>query len=116
MSAGYKFTPCPASVIENAFNKALFAAQEQILTDCNTYVKHLDGPLEDSSQHSVKGLTLTLSWDTPYALRQWYTGQPSAASKMYHPKASVQWAEKAAEEYADTTWHKILEKGMADNL
>lgn len=110
------FKPCPASVIENAFNKALFACQEQMLTDCNTYVKHLEGALEDSSQHSVNGLVLKLSWDTPYAKRQWYTGTPSATSKMYHPKASTQWAEHAAMEYGGNTWKKQLEKGMADNL
>ena len=115
MSKGFVFQAVQKAVIENAFIDALRACQEQILTDCNTYVKHLEGALEDSSQHTVKGLTLSLSWDTPYARRQWYTGQPSMTSLMYHPKASIKWAEKAEVEYGDE-WCKILEKGMKDKL
>ena len=115
MSQGFVFKAVQKAVVENAFTDALRACQEQILTDCNTYVKHLEGTLEDSSQHNVKGMTLSLSWDTPYARRQWYTGQPSMTSLMFHPKASIKWAENAEHEYGDE-WCKILEKGMKDNL
>ena len=108
---GMTFIPVSPDVVESAFEKALVACQEQILTDCNTYVKQLGGDLEDSSQHSVHGMTLELSWDTEYARRQWFTGTPSATSKMYHPKASIKWAENAAREYKGD-WQKQLEKGM----
>ena len=107
----YVFKPVDRSVVENAFSQALFAASEQILTDCNTYIKHLEGALEDSSQHHVNGLTLELKWDTPYARRQWFTGKPSQTSLMFHPKASIMWAVKAENEYRND-WIKILEKGM----
>lgn len=115
MSKGFIFKAVQRAVIENAFIDALKAGREQILTDCNTYIKHLEGTLEDSSQHSIKGLTLALSWVTPYALRQWYTGEPSATSKMFHPKASIKWAENAEHEYGNE-WIAILEKGMKDSL
>lgn len=109
------FIPHKKSVIEKAFHKALVAAQEQILTDCNTYIKHLEGALEDSSQHTAKDLSLEISWDTPYARRQWYTGKPSATSRMFHPKASIKWAENAQHEYRKD-WIRMLEKGMKKNL
>ena len=117
MSQGFVFKAVQKAVVENAFIDALRACQEQILTDCNTYVKHLEGDLESSSQHNskVKGLTLTLRWDTPYAKKQWYTGKPSAVSLSFHPKASTQWAVKAEAEYHDE-WIKILEKEMGNNL
>lgn len=112
---GFHFKACPKSVIERATNKGLKASQEQMLTDCNTYIKHLEGDLEGSSQHNVKGTTLTLSWDTKYAKKQWYTGKPSATSLMYHPKASIMWAKKAEKEYHDE-WLAILNKNFKDNL
>lgn len=112
---GFKFTPPNKSKFEKCVELALFAAQEQILNDCNQYIKHLGGDLEQSANHTIKGLTLTLSWETPYAKRQWYTGKPSAESKRHHPKASIEWAAKAEHEYRKD-WIKILEKGLADNL
>ena len=115
MSKGYSFKPVSKSLIDSAFRLALYAAQEQILTDCNTYIKYDEGTMEDSGQHSIKALTLSVTWDTPYARRQWYTGEPSKKSKMQHPKASIKWAEKAEAEYRDE-WIKILEKGMNKNL
>lgn len=114
-NVGMTFIPVSKSVVDGAFKKALAACQEQMLTDCNTYVKYVEGTLERSSQHSVKDLTLELSWDTPYARRQWYTGEPSEESLRNHPKASIMWAEKAAKEYKDE-WRMILEKGMEDRL
>jgi hypothetical protein len=112
---GFKFIPAKPVVVEKAFNKALFACAEQILTDCNTYVKHLEGALEDSSQHAVRSTTLVLTWNTPYAKKQWYTGKPSDTSLRFHPKASIMWAIKAQDEYGKD-WQKILQKGFTNNL
>lgn len=111
------FKPIPESLLNNAFSKTLssFAVQEQILTDCNTYIKHDQGILEDSVQFNVDRLTLSVTWDTPYAVYAWFTGQPSERSKMFHPKASTQWAVKAEAEYRKD-WIAQLEKGMKDNL
>ena len=115
MSKDYTFKAVPKSVVENAFNKALFAAREQIITDCTLYTKWLGGDLKDSVQHSITKLTLSISWNTPYARKQWFTGQPSATSLMHHPKACIKWAEQAELDNRDV-WIKQLEDGMADNL
>lgn len=112
MSNGVKFTPHSAALVKKAFNMGLFAAQEQILTDCNDYCKEDQHILKDSAQHSVNGLTLTVSWNTPYAKRQWYTGTPS---KTKNPNASLKWAEVAQKKH-NKEWIRQIEKGMKENL
>ena len=115
MSSGVKFTPHSKQLVEKAFNMGLFAAQEQILTDCNDYIKVDQGILRDSGQHNVKELTLKLSWGgtkVPYAKRQWYTGTPS---KDKNPNASLKWGEVAQKEH-NKDWIRQIEKGMKENL
>lgn len=116
MSSGVKFTPHSKQLVEKAFRAGLkFAAEEQILTDCNYYCKEQSGDLKDSSQHNVKELTLKLSWGgtkVPYAKRQWYTGTPS---KTKNPNASLKWGEVAQKEH-NKDWIRQIEKGMKENL
>lgn len=110
--SGMKFTAVPKVTIEKAFNKALFAAQEQILTDCNYFVKVDQGMLRDTSYTELDGLKLRAIWPAIYAKRQYYTG---TASKKQNPNADIQWAEKAKGRWKDD-WAKILEKGMGNAL
>lgn len=94
--------------IDKAFNKALFAAREQILTDCNYFIRVDQGILRDSAKTAVDGDTLTITYDTPYARRVYYTGTPSTDKNIH---ASLQWCEVAKEQFGKD-WVKILEKGM----
>lgn len=112
MSNGVKFTPHSAALVKKAFNMGLVAAQEQILTDCNYYCKEDQRILKNSAQHSVGDLKLTVSWNTPYARRQWYTGTPS---KDKNPNASMKWAEVAQKKH-NKDWIRQIEKGMKENL
>lgn len=107
-----KFEAVKESKIKNAFELALFAAKEQIQTDCNFYVRVDQGTLRDSAQSSVSDDTLTITWSTPYAKRVYYTGTPS---KVPNPNASLMWA-AVAERKHGKEWRKILEKGMGENL
>lgn len=102
------FKAVPKAVVEKMFEKALFAAREQIMNDCNEYVKVDQHILERSASTEMDGLTLHVSWDTPYARRQYYTGQPSTD---VNPNASILWAEKAAATYKKD-WEAIIQKGM----
>lgn len=110
--SGFTFEAVKQATIDKAFEKALFAAKEQILTDCNYYCRQDQGILIDSSRIDQHGMTLTASWNTPYAKRVYYTGTPS---KQVNPNASLQWCEKAKDTYGKE-WQKILEKGMEQNL
>lgn len=107
-----KFEAVKAEKIQQAFNKALFALQEQAKDDCNYFARQWQGTLIDTSSASCSGNTLTIAWDTPYAKRVYYTGNPS---KQVNPNASLMWAEKAHQTFGKD-WINILDKGMKDNL
>jgi len=102
------FKAVPKKTVEKAFEKGLFAVQEQIKDDCNRYVKVDQHTLERSAYTEVDGTTLAVIWNTPYARRQYYTGTPS---KDVNPNASILWAEKAAAEYKDD-WEAAIQKAM----
>lgn len=112
--AGMKFEAHKSELIEKTFGKALFALAEQALTDCNYYVKMDQKILKGSSYYEIKPekLTVELTWDTPYAKRQYYTGKPSHTE---NPNASLKWADKAARRRRKD-WQEILEKGMKEAL
>jgi len=103
-----KFTPVKKDVVEEAFNKALFAAREQILGDCNYYVKVDKGTLKNTAYTEVEGLEMRVIYPQPYAKRQYYTGTPS---KDANPNASLMWCEKAKNHF-NREWIAILQKGM----
>lgn len=109
----FKFTPIKAEALEKAFGKALFAAREQILTDCNYFVRVDQGTLRDTATTNTQGdLELDIVYTQPYAKRVYFTGTPS---KEQNPNASLQWCEKAQQTFGKD-WEAILQKGMADNL
>lgn len=106
---GFTFKAASASKVEEAFKRALYAAQEQIKTDCNFYCREDQGILKASAiTQTDGGLGLQISWNTPYAKRVYYTGKPS---KDKNPNASLMWAHKAKTTY-NGEWIAILEKGM----
>lgn len=65
---------------------------EQMMTDCNTYVRKQDGTLAESIDHKISGTKLRITWNTAYAKRVYYTGTPR---KNVNPNASLRWCEKA---------------------
>ena len=104
-----KFEAVKKEVIDKAFELALFAAREQILTDCNKYAKYDTGTMKNTSYTTVRGDTLECVWDTPYARHAWFTGKPS------HSGTYLQWAQKAADDLGGE-WKRILQKGVSANL
>lgn len=102
------FTPVKAAEIEKLFEQGLFALQEQVLTDCNYYVRVDQGILRDSARTEVEGEDLTITYDTPYAKKVYYTGTPSTDKNK---NASLQWCEVAANNHSGD-WAKIIEKAM----
>jgi hypothetical protein len=111
---GFTFVPAKKETIDEAFNKALYAAKEQIITDCNFYVRVFTGTMKATSQTEsiVRDNTLSVIWDTPYAKRVYYTGTPQTD---YNANASLMWAEKAAKRWKHE-WEAILQKGLKTEL
>lgn len=110
--SGFSFQAASNLKIVNAFNKGLFAAREQILTDCNYFVREDQHILRGSGRTHLKGDVLEVTYDTPYAKRVYYTGVPSTD---VNPNASLQWCQKAADRFGDD-WQKIIERGMSNSL
>ena len=110
--SGFSFKAASNQKIVNAFSKGLFAAREQILTDCNYFVRQDHGTLRDSGRTDLRGTTLVVTYSTPYASRVYYTGHPST---NVNPNASLQWCQKAADTDGDQ-WREIIEKGMSNSL
>lgn len=107
-----RFVAVDSKKIKNAFSLALFAAQEQILTDCNYFCREDEGTLKDSAQSNVSGVKMEATWNTPYARRVYYTGTPS---KDKNENASLRWAEKAKNRFKKD-WQAILQRGLRRNL
>lgn len=110
--SGFFFQAASNQKIVNAFSKGLFAAREQILTDCNYFVRQDTGVLRGSGRTDLKGDTLEVSYNTPYAKRVYYVGHPST---NVNPNASLHWCQKAADRFGGD-WQKIIEKGMSNSL
>ena len=107
-----EFTPATKEGLERAINLSLKLNADTFKDDCNYYCKMDTGRLIDSSYTEVDGTVCNVIWDTPYAKKQYYTGQPS---KDRNANASLQWAEKAHRKYGDQ-WAKLIEKGINEYL
>lgn len=116
--SGFVFIPTKPDKIKNAFEKGLFAAREQILTDCNYFIRQDTGVLRANGRtelgHFLLGSdsVLRVTYNTPYAKRVYYVGHPST---NVNPNASLQWCQKAADRFGGD-WQKIIEKGMSNSL
>ena len=117
--SGFFFQAASNQKIVNAFSKGLFAAREQILTDCNYFVRQDQGVLKASGRtelgHFLFGSdsALRVIYNTPYAKRVYYTG--GRVSTDVNPNASLQWCQKAADRFGGD-WQKIIEEGMSNSL
>lgn len=84
------------SRLKNLFyDRALPVVAEQMLSDCNTYVRMQDGTLANSARIENGGRDIT--WNTRYAKKVYYTGRPR---KNVNPNASLKWCEKAKRKHA----------------
>lgn len=109
---GFFFQAASNQRIVSAFEKGLFAAREQVLTDCNRYVRLDQGQLRASGRTDTKGEVMQVTYQTPYAKKVYYTGRPATDK---NPNASLQWCQKAADNHGGE-WQEIIEKGMQTSL
>lgn len=77
------------------YSKALPKVADDILSDCNTYVRMQDGTLANSARIESKGRKIT--WNTRYANKVYYTGTPQ---RNKNPNASLRWCEVAKRKHA----------------
>ena len=88
------------------------AVAEQALADCNYFCKEDQGTLIKSSETASDLKAGELVWNTPYAKRQYYTGQPS---KDVNPNASMMWCEEARRANGND-WNRIAQKQFEEGM
>ena len=86
--------------------KGVETLSQQVLKDSNFYVRKDSGLLETSSIKASNTKKGEVVWNTPYAKRVYYTGNPS---KDVNSNASLMWFEKAKSKYWKD-WINIVSK------
>ncbi|MDL2293208.1 minor capsid protein [Ruminococcaceae bacterium OttesenSCG-928-D13] len=76
--------------------RALILVTNEFVKDANYYCKEQTGELERSALRASNYEKGEAVWNTPYAKRQYYTGQPSHDK---NPNAEILWAHKAHAEH-----------------
>ena len=100
------------ALLESATEAGLDALAEQALADSNEYVKVDQGVLRASGKVERNGAEISLSYNTPYAKAQYFTGRPSTD---VNGQASLMWMHKAQRVHG-ADWLKILKKAFAGGL
>lgn len=99
-----------------ALSLAMFAAKEQVRTDCNFFVRVDTGAMRDTtfmpSGTTSDSDSISITWNTDYAERVYNSGTPS---HDVNPNASLRWAE-VAERHFGEDWRNIIRKGIVDAL
>lgn len=98
--------------IEAGTEFATIAVTEAVVEYGNIFVREDQGTLKDSALIKSRPRDGVAVWDTPYAKKVYYTGQPS---KDKNPQASLMWAEKGVKTYKkelDQIAQNAFTKGM----
>ncbi|MEG0513619.1 MAG: minor capsid protein [Clostridia bacterium] len=74
---------------EAELDTALWRTGELALKTCNFYCKDDQHTLRESVRLELKGCTIRISWNTPYAIYAYYAGIPS---KDENTNARIRWA------------------------
>ena len=79
------------------WDKALPMLTEEILNDCNQYVKWDSGELKSSSETATDFKRGIMRWQTPYARRQYW--EIRTAYQDVNPRATWKWVHVAKSKY-----------------
>ena len=96
--------------VMGAWKEALPKISEEILADCNEYVKVDQHTLELSSLSHSKLNEGKLIWETPYARVQYWKIKTSLT-----PGRTWKWCETAKRKNKDR-WYKLAERGLKEHL
>lgn len=97
--------------IDGKNKKAIAIITTEALKDANYYVRKDTGEMERSSLRASDFDEGKLVWDTPYAKKVYYAGNPS---QDVNPHASLLWAHKG---YAENSkkYEDIIAKAMQED-
>lgn len=87
----------------------MWAISEEVMADCNEFVKVDQHGLEQSSLIKSEPAKGVIVWDTPYAKRQYW--EIKTAHKDVNPNATWRWCEAAKKKYKEK-WQKSAQKAF----
>ena len=96
--------------VMDAWQKGLEPLSNEILADCNEYVKIDSHALEESSYIHSRPKDGRLIWSTPYAKRQYWEIKTSLT-----PGRTWKWCETAKRKWK-ARWQKLAERALKENL
>lgn len=96
--------------VMKAWDKGLPVLSEEILADCNQYVKRDQNTLMMSSMIHSRPKDGILVWETPYARRQYWEIQTALT-----PGTTWKWCETAKRKHLNE-WKEQAERGLLANL
>ena len=99
--------------VEGAWKKSLPILTEEIMNDCNQYVKVRDHALEQSALTHSRPQEGLIIWQTPYARRQYW--EIRTAYTDVNPNATWKWAE-VAKQHCKAKWQRKAQQQMEMNL
>lgn len=99
-----------AAKVQKAWDDALPLICEEILADCNKFVKEDQGTLRKSSQWASDLPHGQLVWDTAYAKRQYWEIKTSLT-----PGRTWKWCETARSKNKGC-WDKLAQRRLSENL
>lgn len=98
-------------LLNNGITAGVAAVTEQVGHDANMYVKYDSGALHHSMRVEYREGKGEVSWNTPYALRQYYTGNP-IDHKKGEAEPHLMWAAYAESLYRKD-WDRMFVKSFA---
>ena len=97
--------------VQGAWKETLPALTEEILADCNEYVKRSPNhTMRDSSLIHSRPSEGVIVWETPYARRQYWEIKTALT-----PGTTWRWVETAKKKHLKT-WQDKAERGFVSNL
>ena len=97
--------------IQDAWKAGLWKLSEEVLADCNEYVKRApDRILLRSSEIHSRTKEGVLVWETPYAKRQYWEIQTALT-----PGTTWKWCETAKRNHKQQ-WEAQAKRGFLENL
>ena len=99
--------------VQGAWDKGLPILTEEIMNDCNQYVKVRDHALEQSALTHSRPQEGLIIWQTPYARRQYW--EIKTAYTDVNPNATWKWCE-AAKRTCKNKWDRQAQRLMEMNL
>lgn len=101
------------SLLEKGIKSGTFAVAEQLLADSDEFVKWDTGTMKDSGRPEHEDSGASVSMQTPYVIKQYYTGR--GINHGHNANPGIMWFHKTADKYK-SDYQRIMQKFFGEGL